>query len=114
VQGETGVAVQALRNGEIPAAFVGGVNLILTLEYHFAIGQIGALSPTTDRITVPNCIRHTFQVQNVDSFSAGIAICGCIKILPIIALWAYAETQMHTATAKITESLSPVLLLKSE
>lgn len=29
-------AVQALRNGEIPAAFVGGVNLILTLEYHFA------------------------------------------------------------------------------
>ncbi|OQE84225.1 hypothetical protein PENNAL_c0027G02236 [Penicillium nalgiovense] len=58
-------AVQALRNGEIPAAFVGGVNLILTLEYHFAIGQIGALSPTAQ------C--HAFD-ESADGYSRGEAI----------------------------------------
>ncbi|KAF9888920.1 hypothetical protein FE257_008089 [Aspergillus nanangensis] len=58
-------AVQALRNGEIPAAFVGGVNLILTLEYHFAIGQIGALSPTAQ------C--HAFDAS-ADGYSRGEAI----------------------------------------
>ncbi|KAL4804624.1 hypothetical protein BDV18DRAFT_165984 [Aspergillus unguis] len=58
-------AVQALRNGQIPAAFVGGVNLILTLEYHFAIGQIGALSPTAQ------C--HAFDAA-ADGYSRGEAI----------------------------------------
>ncbi|KAL4917332.1 hypothetical protein BDW62DRAFT_201954, partial [Aspergillus aurantiobrunneus] len=58
-------AVQALRNGEIPAAFVGGVNLILTLEYHFAIGQIGALSPSAQ------C--HAFDAS-ADGYSRGEAI----------------------------------------
>ncbi|KAL4909695.1 hypothetical protein BDW74DRAFT_186214 [Aspergillus multicolor] len=58
-------AVQALRNGQIPAAFVGGVNLILTLEYHFAIGQIGALSPTAQ------C--HAFDAS-ADGYSRGEAI----------------------------------------
>ncbi|OJJ45037.1 hypothetical protein ASPZODRAFT_160532 [Penicilliopsis zonata CBS 506.65] len=58
-------AVQALRNREIPAAFVGGVNLILTLEYHLAIGQIGALSPTAQ------C--HAFDAS-ADGYSRGEAI----------------------------------------
>ncbi|DAA79192.1 TPA_exp: Uncharacterized protein A8136_2977 [Trichophyton benhamiae CBS 112371] len=58
-------AVQALRNGEIPAAFVGGVNLILTLEYHFAIGQIGALSPTA--------MCHAFDAS-ADGYARGESI----------------------------------------
>ncbi|EGD86700.2 hypothetical protein H102_05221 [Trichophyton rubrum CBS 100081] len=55
----------ALRNGEIPAAFVGGVNLILTLEYHFAIGQIGALFPTA--------MCHAFDAS-ADGYARGKSI----------------------------------------
>ncbi|KAK1142207.1 hypothetical protein N8T08_008133 [Aspergillus melleus] len=57
--------VQTLRNGEILPAFVGGVNLILTLEYHFAIGKISALCPTAQ------C--HAFDAF-ADGYSRGEAI----------------------------------------